>query len=248
MTHGSTLQNLAAPRTTSRIQLTDATLLSQHFVDAVRPSWDAVAVHPFFSDFQQHDARQIRKAIQGFFGVIEAFPRLMAAVLSRLEPAQGPHVEEARAWLMRNIAVEDLHRRWWLEMGGAFGLSAAEVTAHEPTPAMEAPLLHLWNVARTAPLGPAIAAINYAIEGVTGDFSKRLAVEVPRWFTQHGLTLRPRALRWLEAHATYDDVHPIEALEIIKGACTDLPAMSLAAKTACRSLLYLRLGLDDALI
>ena len=59
-----------------------------------------------------------------------------------------------------------------------------------------------------------MAATNYAIEGVTGDWCKMV------WNSKDYKFLfkegeRKRALKWIHAHAAYDDKHPVEALDTI---------------------------------
>ena len=60
----------------------------------------------------------------------------------------------------------------------------------------------------------AMAATNYAIEGITGDWSKMVHASeaYANLFQEHE---RKKALRWIQAHAAYDDKHPVEALEIM---------------------------------
>src|SRR5258705_2869829 len=64
---------------------------------------------------------------------------------------------------------------------------------------------------RNAEFGVAVAANNYAVEGVAQKISEKAL---------RGLgsneKIGPRGRWWLEEHAKYDDEHPIHALEIIK--------------------------------
>ena len=48
-------------------------------------------------------------------------------------------------------------------------------------------------------------------------------------------------------HASYDDTHPAEALEVVKIFATDEASMARAADAAVRSLEYYEMALDDAL-
>jgi pyrroloquinoline quinone (PQQ) biosynthesis protein C len=52
-------------------------------------------------------------------------------------------------------------------------------------------------------------------------------------------------LAWLRAHAHYDDVHPYEAMELIKRLCDHDPRMQQKALQAAeQGLAYYELALD----
>jgi len=59
-----------------------------------------------------------------------------------------------------------------------------------------------------------MAATNYAIEGVAGDWSS-LVCSSPDYEESFPAASRKKAMRWLQLHAHYDDAHPWEALDII---------------------------------
>ncbi|HCO63889.1 MAG TPA: hypothetical protein DIT60_03740, partial [Alcanivorax sp.] len=52
-------------------------------------------------------------------------------------------------------------------------------------------------------------------------------------------------MAWLRAHASYDDAHPHEAMELVKRLATDQPARQRAFAAAQRGLEYYVLALDD---
>jgi pyrroloquinoline quinone (PQQ) biosynthesis protein C len=66
-------------------------------------------------------------------------------------------------------------------------------------------------VAYRGSLAEAFAAINYAIEGTTGEWTRLVMPAFKERFGDGG-----HALMWLAEHAEYDDAHPREALELIK--------------------------------
>lgn len=71
-------------------------------------------------------------------------------------------------------------------------------------------------------LAAGLAATNFAIEGVTGEWAYSVydsAVYRESFDPSH----RTRSLRWLELHAAYDDAHPWEALEIICSVVGNAP-------------------------
>ena len=71
-----------------------------------------------------------------------------------------------------------------------------------------------WRVCESGDLAEALAATNYAIEGVTGEWTPGVARSAAyRAGILHGE--QRAAMRWLDAHADYDDHHPWQALELI---------------------------------
>lgn len=241
---------IVSPRAiVANVELTPATELSERFLAAQREQFRAVAEHPFFTRFaDQATPAQMRKGLLGFYPLIEAFPRHMAMVLSRIEAHSRPRADEARDWLMKNIAVEEKHREWWIDCGGPLGLAPADFAAHRPTPPMEAHQHYLWRVVREGSVAEAVAALNYAVEGATGEWTRKMRVATRARFEKLGIVFSDRALRWFDAHAEYDDKHPAEALEVVKIFAGDEAAMARAAAAAVRSLEYYRMALDDALL
>ncbi|HUJ27709.1 MAG TPA: iron-containing redox enzyme family protein [Myxococcales bacterium] len=231
------------------MQLTPATELSERFLAAQREEFRAVAEHPFFTRFaDEATPAQMRKGLLGFYPLIEAFPRHMAMVLSRIDAHARPRAAEARDWLMKNIGVEEKHREWWIDCGVPLGLKPPDFAGHRPTPQIEAHQHFLWRIVREGSVAEAVAALNYAVEGATGEWTRRMRSATRARFEKLGIVFDPHTLRWFDAHADYDDKHPAEALEVVKIFADDEPSMLRAAAAAVRSLEYYRMALDDALV
>ena len=230
------------------MQLTGPTELSERFLGLLREPFKAVAEHAFFTRFAaEATPAQMRKGLLGFYPLIEAFPRHMATILTRIDPHERPRAAEAREWFIRNIAIEEKHREWWIDCGVPLGIQPDEFAAHRPTPLMEAHQHYLWRVVREGSVAEAVASLNYAVEGATGEWTRKMRSATRQRFEKLGIRFDPASLRWFDAHAEYDDLHPAEALEVVKIFATDDRAMSRAAAAAVRSLEYYALALDDAL-
>jgi pyrroloquinoline quinone (PQQ) biosynthesis protein C len=234
------------------LQLTAPTGLSERFLAAQSEQFAAVAGHPFFTRFaEEATPAQMRKGLLGFYPLIEAFPRHMAIVLSRIDLSLAhahPRAPEARDWLMRNIALEERHREWWIDCGVPLGLQPADFTSHRPTAQIEAHQHYLWRVVREGSVAEAVAALNHAVEGATGEWTRKMRTATRARFEALGIRFDQRALRWFDAHAEYDDRHPAEALEVVKIFAPDEESMMRAAAAAVRSLEYYKMALDDALV
>ncbi len=73
-----------------------------------------------------------------------------------------------------------------------------------------------WNVCDSGDLAEGMAATNYAVEGATGEWARKVGAseKYQKLFPENE---RKKAMRWIHAHALHDDVHPVEALDIISG-------------------------------
>jgi pyrroloquinoline quinone (PQQ) biosynthesis protein C len=230
------------------MKLTGPTALSERFLAAQREQFKAVAEHPFFTRFaKEATPAQIRKALLGFYPLIDDFPRWMATVLERIDPKERPRADEAREWYRRNIALEKRHRRWWIDCGVPVGLTKRDYAGHRPTAAMEAQQHYLYRVVHEGTVAEAAAALNYAVEGATGEWTRRMREAARTRYGALHLAFDDRALRWVDVHASYDDTHPAEALEVVKVFADDEASMARAADAAVRSLEYYVMALDDAL-
>src|SRR5205823_8893652 len=105
----------------------------------------------------------------------------------------------------------------------------------------------LFRVVHEGSVAEAAAALNYAVEGATGEWTRTMRSATRTRFEALGIRFDARALRWFDAHAEYDDQHPAEALEVVKIFATDEAAMARAAEAAVRSLEYYAMALDDVL-
>jgi pyrroloquinoline quinone (PQQ) biosynthesis protein C len=184
-------------------------------IRANEPDWTRVLAAPIFTSTMAGEMPETawRRTLLDFFCVVEAFPKYMGVTLAKTTYGRYPGDQLARQWLIRNIRVEASHAQWFIDWGTAYGITEAEMVNHRPAPETAAVHEYLWSMAHRGSLAEAVGAINYAIEGTTGDWSRMV---LPAFVERYGKS-NP-ALRWLDQHAEYDDAHPREALEIVKAA------------------------------
>jgi pyrroloquinoline quinone (PQQ) biosynthesis protein C len=156
-----------------------------------------------------------RRVLRDFFVVVEGFPKYMALSLAKTTYGKRDGDARVRRWLLQNLAVEARHAEWYLDWLEAVGITPAEVVAHVPCDEVRALHDHLWQCCANGSLAEGIAAANWAIEGVTGIWSRGVA-ETFRFYADDGVRIDSRSMMWLNAHARYDDAHPDEALEALK--------------------------------
>ena len=175
-----------------------------------------VAVHELFRLMRDAElnSAQMKMFLVGVWPVIEQFPQYMALNLLKVQLGRSRGHAEARRYLIRNIRVEQNHADHWVEWALASGLVMEDLIYSEVPPETQALSHWCWHTCERDALAAGMAATNYAIEGVTGDWSSLVCAR-----DVYEETLAPesraKAMKWLKLHAKYDDTHPWEALDII---------------------------------
>lgn len=175
-----------------------------------------VVDHELFRQMREArlDSTTTRHFMVAIWPVIERFPAYMAQSLLKTRYGRSAGDNLARRWLVRNIRVEQNHAEHWLNWAEGSGVRRNDVLAGEAPHGTQA--LSNWceEVVCMDSLAAGMAATNFAIEGVSGEWAYSVfSSEVYR--ESFDPDSRTRSLRWLELHAAYDDAHPWEALEII---------------------------------
>ena len=190
----------------------------------------------------------MRKFLTGAWPTIEQFPQFMAMNLKKLSVGNIPGEDLARRYLIHNIRVEQKHAEHWADWAKAVDLSLDDLKQADNIEGLAALAHWCWYVCDRASLPVAIAATNYAVEGVTGEWccvicsQSTYADSLPE-------EIRGPATRWLRLHAEYDDNHPWEALEIVATLLGHAPAPAEieAVRRAIRSTyFYFEMGLNHA--
>ncbi|HET7267483.1 MAG TPA: iron-containing redox enzyme family protein [Oleiagrimonas sp.] len=154
----------------------------------------------------------------GIWPVIERFPGYMAQSLLKTRYGRSDGDNLARRWLVRNIRVEQNHAEYWLAWAEGAGIARKRVL-NGALPSGTQVLADWCNdVSARGTLAASMAAVNYAVEGATGEWS-RILYDSKEYAEKFPIETRKHSLRWLQLHAAYDDKHPWEALEIV---CTIL--------------------------
>ncbi len=210
-------------------------------VDALRPEWSSVLEAPLFrvTADGEFPAAAWRGLILDFFCVVEAFPKYMGVYLAKTTFGQTTGDHLARDWLIGNIRTEALHAQWYADWAAAHGIEFDELVSHRPRPEVAALYEYLWSVCYRGSLAEAFGAVNYAIEGVTGEWTQLV---LPAFRKRYGDD--DRALRWLAEHAEYDDAHPREAFELIKITVRDDADRAKVESATRRSLELFRRAFD----
>lgn len=220
---------------------------SQEFLDKLTPAKNRVGSHPFFVEWAagRLSVDSIRYALLNFYPLVAHFPSYMAINLAKATAFYQPGVTDTRTWLIQNIKVEERHLFWYRDWAVGFGLTVDELDRVTPPPAMNAVNHFLWSTNYRASLAEGIAATNLAIEWATGEWTIQVYKGIQSYTTNPSITISPRTLAWLRAHAHYDDAHPYEAMELIKRLCEHDPeAQQKALHAAEQGLAYYELALD----
>lgn len=223
----------------------------QNVVAATHADKMRVVEHELFS--LMRDARlptaAMRRFLTGAWPTIEQFPQFMAMNLKKLSFGGGPGEDLARRYLIHNIRVEQKHADHWLEWANSVDLTLADLKQGEDLEGLQATAHWCWYICDRASLAVAIAATNYAVEGVTGEWSC-VVCSTPTYAESLPEEIRGPATRWLRLHAEYDDTHPWEALEIVAtllGTAPPLLEIEAVRRAIRTSYAYIEMGLDSAM-
>jgi len=188
---------------------------------------------------------EMRGWILQLYPFIHAFPKFLAEALIKVED------DYARSFLIDNIRVEKAHAEHWIWMGQGFGLRQEEMLelADGTRPVLrdvQSLTDWLWYVNTKGTLAEAVAATSFAIEGVTGDLSRRVISGFESYRGTPGVDMNPKTYKWMKEHARYDDEHPKIALEIVKRYAITERMQTRVMLAAKRSLQLLHLALNTS--
>lgn len=213
----------------------------------VRPYWDELLEGEWGAAVAS--GRLTVSEMQGWilqlYPFIHAFPKFLAEALIKVED------DYARSFLIDNIRVEKAHAEHWIWMGQGFGLRQEEMLelADGSRPVLrdvQSLTDWLWYVNTKGTLAEAVAATSFAIEGVTGDLSRRVIAGFESYRGTPGVDMNPKTYKWMKEHARYDDEHPKIALEIVKRYAITERMQTRVMLAAKRSLQLLHLALNTS--
>jgi pyrroloquinoline quinone (PQQ) biosynthesis protein C len=210
----------------------------------VTPHWDALLNSPWTDAVSgtKLSIEQMQGWILQIYPFIHDFPKFLAEGLIKVED------EFSRNFLIENIRLEKAHAEHWIWMGEGFGLNRRQMLDMAEG---EKPILRdvqsltdwVWRVNTKGSLAEAVAATSFAIEGVAGALTRKIASGFEAYRDKPGVDMNPKTYKWIREHAHYDDEHPKFALEIIKHyAITDrMQRQVMFAAKRSLELLYLAL-------
>jgi pyrroloquinoline quinone (PQQ) biosynthesis protein C len=207
--------------------------------------------HPIFAAMREArlEQRQAEAFLVNGWPVVEQFPQYMAMNLQKVRYGHSRGEDLARRYLTRNIRVEQNHADYWVDWAAAHDVSKRALLKASG-PSMAYALSHwCWKSSGGDPLAASIAATNFAIEGVTGEWST-FVCSSDTYANSFPVAMRRKAMRWLSLHAHYDDAHPWEALEIVATLLGNAPGVDevQAVKRSIQmSYEYFKMSLDCCL-
>src|SRR6266496_2875043 len=164
----------------------------------------------------------------------------------RLAVLATPVVEHSAAehtgFFRENIRVERRHDAMWRAMADGFDVPRGRFQQQRPMlDAVRDFHDFLTASCHAASFAEAVAATNYAVEGV----AQRISAKALRGLGKNE-KIGPRGRWWLEEHAKYDDEHTIHALEIIKSRVTQGEDPEAVTAAAIHSLTLMRDAMTEA--
>ncbi len=179
--------------------------------------------------------KRMQDFLVSFYPIIRDFPQWLELLLER-SPA------EHTGFFRENIRVERRHDAMWRAMADGFGVPRGRFQQQRPMlDAVRDFHDFLTASCHAASFAEAVAATNYAVEGV----AQRISAKALRGLGKNE-KIGPRGRWWLEEHAKYDDEHTIHALEIIKSRVTHGEDPEAVTAAAIHSLTLMRDAMTEA--
>ena len=222
-----------------------AEVWSKTFRQALLPYERAIVDGRLFSEMAGGELPTgvFRYALKNFYPLIESFPKLMGLCLAKTAASETG--AEASGWLIHNIQIERRHANWFRDWAIGFGVNAQDfIDGVSPPPVMDALNHYLWRKCTYGDLVEAVPSLNYAIEGPTGIWTKRVMHNIDLYNGRDGMVVDNDTVRWLRAHAHYDDHHPDEALEVTLMHVTSEHDLNRAIKAAQDGMAYYAMAAD----
>ena len=223
------------------IELTPHPEWAREFEDSLAPLRARVVRSPLFVEMANGtlSMSRFRGALVGFYPLVESFPSFLKLTLKKVPRDNDERSNLARDWLAENIKTERQHATWYRQWARDFGVPSDTFSRTVVPPAeMDAVSNYLWRIGTQGTLSECFAAINYGIEGPSGDWTQLVAPNIQAYEGQPGVKFRKGTLLWLKAHAMYDDMHTPESLELIKLFATTKEEQDKVKIAARRSMEY----------
>src|SRR3989454_10031443 len=148
---------------------------------------------------------KIQNFLVAFYPIIRDFPQWLQLLLHR-SPDDG------RAFFEDNIRVERRHDAMWRAMGDGFDVPRERFVRREPMlPQVRTIHRFLTDMCRSEPFGVAVAATNYAVEGMAQRISEKALCGLGK-----NDKIGPKGRGGVGEHAKEEDEHPVPALGIVK--------------------------------
>jgi pyrroloquinoline quinone (PQQ) biosynthesis protein C len=206
----------------------------------IEPTWNAILNCRLIQEGStgKLPLPKMRAWILQLYPFIDTFPKWIALNIPKTQDVMS------RDFLIDNVRVEKRHAEQWVHMAEGFGIKRSDLYTVKPLVEVDALTHWLWSINTQGTLAEAVAATNYAIEGITKDIAVAALKAFPHYEGIDGIHLNRKAYWWMEAHAKYDDLHPQQALEIIKLYATTRELQEKVTFVSQRSLEYMLLALE----
>ena len=173
--------------------------------EPLRPFKERVVEHPVWQQLAAGELplASYQKMLLQFFPLVENFPKFMGLAMTKASPNRAGH-EDAKAWLIGNIKVEQNHANWFRDWAEGIGIPGAELNTVRPAAEIDAVVHYLWSVGHNGSLSESLAATNVGIEWATGEWSMNIVAGAEHYFEKtlppklqrrDGVDPGPRALR-----------------------------------------------------
>lgn len=146
--------------------------------------------------------------------LFERFPKFLALNLLKCDYGSDSVMNAIQDWLIRNLRTEQWYSGMFRDWAVSAGMTEETLFNGKRSENAKALSDWCWRVSETEGLAEALAVVVFAIQGVTCHWARVLS-ESGAYQSLFEESERKQALRWIQAHAAYDDHQLLEALEMI---------------------------------
>jgi pyrroloquinoline quinone (PQQ) biosynthesis protein C len=213
-----------------------------------RSYWERITCATLFTEIAigKLSVAQLQYSVTNFYPVIEGFPKYLGIMLAKVPSGNRKEAVLARKWLIENLRSEAKHASWFVDLAAGFGVSRHRfLRPISPPPEMDAINNYLLRVCTEGSFAECLAAVNFAMEGPTGEWTKNIRKGLRLYKQKEGIQFGPDTMAWIDAHALYDDRHVEDALRLMGLFATTQDEQERASAAAIRALAYYAMAVES---
>jgi len=193
--------------------------------------------------------KQHQALLMAFWRLFERFPKFLALNLLKCDFGSDSVMNGIRSWLLQNLKTEQWHPGMYRDWAVAAGVTEEELFDGHQSESAKAITDWCWEVSEASEangLAEGLAAIIFAIQGVTSDWAKMVweSGDYPMLFD---VADRKHAMRWIQTHASYNPLQALEMIHELLGDNPDEPTVNRVKQAIKKSYVLYASALDEVM-
>lgn len=189
---------------------------------------------------------QLRFVIKNFYPLVSSFPQYLDLMVAKIPADNKKRSVLAHKWLIENLKVEQNHTSWFVDFAAGFGVPRSEFSeSFSPPGKMNALNNYLQKICEHGTFAECLGAVNFAIEGPTGEWTKSAKQGFRKYKGKPGIPFGPGTMTWIDAHAIYDDDHVVNAIKLMGLFARTKAEQDKVTSATIRSLEYYAMAVES---